>query len=91
MDIDLAISIGGIPIQLSYYHHGQLEILINKRWSTVSSDTFDENAAMVVCRQLGFIWWGIFLTNYFTNDISTYKFAVVISRFVSTNANLVQR
>ncbi|XP_052071102.1 neurotrypsin-like [Mytilus californianus] len=45
---------GGIPIRLSNYDHGRLEILIHKRWGTVCDDNFTVNAAMVVCRQLGF-------------------------------------
>ncbi|CAC5408444.1 unnamed protein product [Mytilus coruscus] len=50
-----AISIncqGGI--RLSNYDH--LEILIDKKWGTVCDDKFDVNAAMIVCRQLGFLW-----------------------------------
>ena len=33
---------------------GRLEICADGHWGTVCNDGFDTNAAMVVCRQLGF-------------------------------------
>ena len=47
---------------------GRLEVCANEMWGTVCNDGFDNNAAMVVCRQLGIEESGV-LANGYNYDI----------------------
>ncbi|XP_048244989.1 deleted in malignant brain tumors 1 protein-like isoform X2 [Haliotis rufescens] len=43
-----------VPLDLDQQSAGRLEIYHNGTWGTICDDTFDNNAATVVCHQLGY-------------------------------------
>ena len=45
--------ISNIRLENGFRREGRLEIRINGKWGTVCDEDFDENAAKVVCRELG--------------------------------------
>ena len=50
-----------VPYDTTFYSSsiGHVELCVNDTWGTICSDYFDDNDAVVVCRQLGYTPLGI--------------------------------
>ena len=65
----------------SYFRrYGRVEVCINNQWGTICDNYWDDNAATVICKMLGYSPYGIYIlmfSTYFTcTCMSVFTFSL---------------